>query len=162
MEAHRDRLFMAPAPGLLYARCYEAEAFGIDKAKAERMGAFFGLEANARIVPEMRKRGIRVLPGGDYGFPYNPVGRNARDLEIFVDLLGFTPVDALVAATRHGGELMGLPVGEIKAGMLADILLVDGDPTTDVTILQDKARIPAVMQGGRFHRAPAGETRRAA
>jgi imidazolonepropionase-like amidohydrolase len=155
LEAHKDRLFMAPASGLLYARCYEAEEFGIGKAQAEKMGAFFGLEANARIVPEMRKRGIRVLPGGDYGFPYNPVGRNARDLEIFVDLLGFTPIDALVAATKHGGELMGLPVGEIRAGMLADILLIDGDPTTDITILQDKSRITAVMKGGRFHREPA-------
>lgn len=118
------------------------------------MGAVSGLELMAKIYPEMRRRGIRVLPGGDYGFPYNPVGRNARDLQLFVDLLGYSPVEALVAATRHGGELMAMDVGEVKAGMLADLLLVDGDPTVDVAVLQDKARIPAVMKGVLFHRAP--------
>ena len=154
MEAARDRLFVAPAAGLLYARCHEAQAFGIGKEEAEKMGAFAGLEANTRLVPEMRKRGVRVLPGGDYGFPYNPIGRNARDLELFVKLFGFSPTEALVAGTKHGGELMGLPVGQVRAGMLADLLLIDGDPTLDITILQEKSKIRAVMKDGDFHRAP--------
>lgn len=154
LEAKKDEVFCAPAPGLLYARMHEAQSFGIGRPEAERMGAVSGLELMARIYPDMKRRGIRILPGGDYGFPYNPVGRNARDLDLFVKLLGFTPMEALVAATRHGGELMDMDVGLVKAGMLADLLLVDGDPTQDVTILQDKARIPAVMKGGAFHRAP--------
>ena len=111
------------------------------------MGAVSGLELMQAVYPEMKKRGIRVLPGGDYGFPYNPVGRNARDLGLFVELLGFTPVEALVAATKLGGELMDMDVGQVKPGMLADLLLVDGDPTADVTILQDKSRIPARDEG---------------
>jgi imidazolonepropionase-like amidohydrolase len=116
------------------------------------MGAQSGLEAMQRLVPLMKKRGIRVLPGGDYGFPYNPIGRNARDLQIFVELFGYSPVDALVAATRLGGQLMDLPVGEVKAGWLADLLLVDGDPVQDVRILQDKARLNVIMKGGQFHK----------
>ena len=154
LEVHRDELFVAPAPGLLYARIHEAEAFGIDRAVAERMGAVSGLEAMQRIYPEMKRRGIRVVPGGDYGFPYNPVGRNARDLGLFVDLLGYTPVEALVAATRTGGEMVGFDVGTLEVGRLADLLLVDGDPTADVTILEDVTRIHAVMQDGVFHRTP--------
>jgi imidazolonepropionase-like amidohydrolase len=154
LEAHRDRIFVSPAPGLLYARCHEAQDFGIGPAEAQRMGATSGLEAMQRIVPEMRKRGIRVLPGGDYGFPYNPVGRNARDLEIFVKLFGFSPIAALQAATCEGGALMDLPVGQIKSDYYADILLVEGDPTTDVTILQDKRNLRAIMKGGVFHKAP--------
>jgi imidazolonepropionase-like amidohydrolase len=154
MEARRDSLFMAPAPGLLYARCHEAQDFGIGPAEAARMGATSGLELMQQIVPEMRKRGIRVLPGGDYGFPYNPIGRNARDLDLFVRLFGFSPIDALVAATGTGGALMNMEVGTIRAGMLADLLLVDGDPTGDVTILQDKANLLAIMKGGAFHKAP--------
>ena len=59
-----------------------------------------------KLYPEMRKRGIRVLPGGDYGFPYNPIGRNARDLKLFVKLFGYSPIESLVAATKLGGELM--------------------------------------------------------
>jgi imidazolonepropionase-like amidohydrolase len=154
LEAKKREVFCAPAPGLLYARCHEAQQFGIGQAEAERMGAVSGLELMAKVYPEMKRRGIRVLPGGDYGFPYNPVGRNARDLDIFVTLFGFTPLEALVAATKLGGELMDMDVGQIKAGMLADLLLVDGDPTADVTILQDKARIPLVMKDGQFHRVP--------
>jgi imidazolonepropionase-like amidohydrolase len=50
---------------------------------------------------------------------------------------------------------MDLPVGAIRAGCLADILLVTGDPTEDVTILQDKANLATIMKGGRFHTRPA-------
>jgi imidazolonepropionase-like amidohydrolase len=152
LEANKDKLFVAPAPGLLYARVHEAQEFGIGPAEAERMGAVSGLELMAQVYPQMRKRGIRVLPGGDYGFPYNPVGKNARDLQLFVDIMGYTPTEALVAATKLGGELMDMDVGLIEAGKLADILLIDGDPLTNLTILQDKARIVSVMKDGAFHR----------
>jgi imidazolonepropionase-like amidohydrolase len=152
LEAHKDVLFISPAPGLLFARCYEAREFGIGPDEAARMGAQSGLEAMQRLVPNMKKRGIRVLPGGDYGFPYNPIGRNARDLEIFVTLFGYSPVDALVAATRLGGQLMNMQVGEIKTGWLADLLLVDGDPTQDVRILQDKNNLKVIVKDGHIYK----------
>jgi imidazolonepropionase-like amidohydrolase len=97
---------------------------------------------------------VRILPGGDYGFPFNPHGRNARDLEHFVRLYGFTPAEALSAATMLGGQLMGQQVGQVKAGFLADLLLVAGDPATDVTILQNTNNINMIMIGGRMHKAP--------
>jgi imidazolonepropionase-like amidohydrolase len=152
LETHKDSLFVSPAPGLLFARCYEARDFGIGPAEAARMGAQSGLEAMQRLVPLMKKRGIRVLPGGDYGFPYNPIGRNARDLEIFVNLFGYSPVEALVAATRLGGQLMDMPVGEIKQGWLADLLLVDGDPTLDVRILQNKNNLKVIVKDGHMYK----------
>jgi imidazolonepropionase-like amidohydrolase len=155
LEAGRDRHFVAPAPGLLYARCYEAQDFGIGPQEAIAMGARSGLDAMIRLMPEMKKRGIRVLPGGDYGFPYNVIGRNARDLQIFVEQFGFSTAETLVAATRYGGELMGMDVGEVKPGMLADLLLIDGNPLADITILQDKSRIRVVMKDGAFHRMAA-------
>lgn len=152
LEANRDTLFVAPAPGLLYARCYEAQAFGIGPAEAEAMGARSGLDAMIRLMPEMKRRGIRVLPGGDYGFPYNVVGHNARDLQIFVEQFGFSPCETLVAATKQGGELMDMKVGVIAPGWLADLLLVDGDPLKDIAVLQDKSRLSAIMQGGQFRK----------
>ena len=54
----------------------------------------------------MHRRGIRVLPGGDYGFAWITHGTNARDLEYFVKYLGFTPMEAILAATQLGGEIM--------------------------------------------------------
>ena len=154
MQARREEIFIAPAAGLLWARVHEAAAFGIDRAAAERMGAVSGLELMQKIYPEMRKRGIRVLPGGDYGFPYNPIGRNARDLALFVKLFGYTPAEALRAATQLGGELMNMPVGQVRPGYLADLLLVDGDPTRDTRVLEDKRKLLAVMKDGRFHKSP--------
>ncbi len=153
LEAKKDQLFVAPAIGLLYSRVHEAESFGITRKVAEEMGAVSGIDRMQTLYPKMRKRGIRVLPGGDYGFPYNPIGRNARDLQLFVDLLGFTPTEALVAATKQGGELMGKGelIGMLKPGYFADLLLVKGDPTTDVQILQDLDRLLMIMKDGAFH-----------
>ena len=153
-EARKHESFMAPAVGLLWARTYEAQEFGIGPEEAAKLGAPQGIELGQKIVPEMKRRGIRVLPGGDYGFPYNPHGRNARDLEHFVNLFGFSPTEALVAATRHGGELVDWEVGVVKAGWLADLLLVESDPTRDVRLLQNKANLAAIMKGGTFHKAP--------
>ena len=160
MEAAKAKIFVAPAVGLLYSRIHEAESFGITRQVATEMGAVSGMERMQALYPKMRKRGIRVLPGGDYGFPYNPIGRNARDLQLFVDLFGYTPIETLVAATKLGGELMGRGelIGQIKPGYLADLLVVNGDPTLDVSILQERDRLRMIMKNGAFHvRQPVGE-----
>ena len=156
MEARKDEIFVAPAPGINWANLNEGAAFGITREVAEIQEQHITLERVCELMPKLKKRGIRVLPGGDYGFPWNPIGRNARDLQLFVELFGYTPTEALSAATMLGGQIMGMgdELGLIRQGYLADILLVDGDPTGDVAILQDKGRISAVMKAGRFHRAP--------
>ena len=56
---------------------------------------------------EMRKRGMRVVVGGDYGFTVTPMGQNARDIGHFVKFFGYSPAEALRCATAVGGELMG-------------------------------------------------------
>ena len=115
------------------------------------------LEVSVDTMGRMRKRGIRVLPGGDYGFAWNPHGTYARDLLLFVDVLGFTPMETLVAATRLGGEIMGRPdeLGQVKPGYLADLLLVDGDPLADIKRLQSQDALLAIMKDGHLHKAPA-------
>jgi imidazolonepropionase-like amidohydrolase len=104
---------------------------------------------------------IRVVIGGDYGFVHTPQGANARDLELFVKLFGYSPAEALQCATRIGGELMELDVGVVRPGWLADLLLVDGDPLDDVRVLQDADRLVLVMQDGRIHKDATGLARRA-
>lgn len=61
-----------------------------------------------------------------------------------------------IAAVAGGGALMGMEgeLGQIKPGYLADLLLVDGDPTKDVTILQDRERLLMIMKDGKYHKAP--------
>ena len=119
-----------------------------------RRGYDLGLAAAARAYPEMKRRGIRVVIGGDYGFARTPQGENARDIEHFVRYLGYSPAEALVCATRHGAELMGLGdrAGQVREGYLADLLLVDGDPVADVTLLQRRDRLAAILKGGEIHK----------
>jgi imidazolonepropionase-like amidohydrolase len=104
----------------------------------------------------MHRRGIKILPGGDYGFAWIEHGTNAKDLEYFVKYLGFSPMEALISATQYGGEVMmrGGELGQIRDGYLADLLLIDGDPLSDITVLQKPERILAVMKDGEFHKAP--------
>jgi imidazolonepropionase-like amidohydrolase len=153
LEARRDELFVAPAIGIIVATLEATPRPNFDMT-AMKQSARKVLERARTLIPELRRRGIRVLPGGDYGFPLNPIGRNARDLEHFVQLFGYTPSDALRAATQHGGAIMGMSdrLGLVREGYLADLLLIDGDPLADIRILQDKDRISMVMQGGRLHR----------
>ncbi|MEK9832998.1 MAG: amidohydrolase family protein [Rhodospirillaceae bacterium] len=156
LEAERDRVFVAPAMGLPYGRLTEGEKYGVSTDDFTRARAEKEIETVSETMAELRKRGIRVLPGGDYGFKWNPHGRNARDLAMFVELFGFSPLEAIQAATQAGGELMGEPgrLGVIAEGAFADLLLVDGDPVADIALLQDRERFLAVMKDGAFHTAP--------
>jgi imidazolonepropionase-like amidohydrolase len=151
----RHEMFVAPSIGIVQATldAQPPPHFDMTHMKAD---AAIVLEHQQRLARVLKERGVRLLPGGDYGFPFNPNGRNARDLELFVKHLGFTPTEALVAATQWGGELMGMgeELGQIKAGFLADLLLVKGDPTANVAILQDRNNLLAIMKDGRFHKAP--------
>jgi imidazolonepropionase-like amidohydrolase len=71
-----------------------------------------------------------------------------------VNLLGFSPSEALVAATRLGGEIMGLGdcLGQIRPGYLADLLLVQADPLADPSVLQERDQIRVIMKDGQFHK----------
>lgn len=155
LEAHRDHIFVAPAIGIIVATLEATPPPHIDMSSMKE-SAKPVIDLCSKLIPELRRRGVRVLPGGDYGFPFNPNGRNARDLAHFVDLFGYSPSEALSAATMLGGQLMGRggELGLVREGYLADLLLVDGDPTQDVTILQDKSRLHMIMKGGAMHKAP--------
>jgi len=158
LEVAKDRVFIGPAVGLPVARLEAGEdrEAGPHAASTARLRA--EIEALATCVRELIKRGVRVVPGGDYGFECNPHGANARDLGHFVKYFGFTPMQAIVAATSLAGDVMGQPgkLGRIESGQLADMLLVDGDPLADISILQDRNKLLGIMKDGAFHKRPAG------
>jgi len=152
LEAKKDRHFVAPGIAWLINTSYHAAEWGITPEIARGMGYHRELEIAVETLKKMHKRGIRILPGGDYGFAWIKHGTNAKDLEYFVKYLGFTPMEALVAATRLGGEIMLRPgeLGQVKERHLADLLLVDGDPLANIAILQEPSRLLAVMKDGQF------------
>ena len=156
LEAARDWCFVSPTLGVTYTTLNEAAKWGITVQIGESMGLRRELEIACRNMKDLKKRGVRILPGGDYGFAWNPIGTNARDIEHFVNLLDYSPMDAIVSATRLGGEIMmmGGELGQVRAGYLADLILVDGNPLANVKLLQDADRILAIMKDGAFHKAP--------
>ncbi|MBL8837612.1 MAG: amidohydrolase family protein [Alphaproteobacteria bacterium] len=159
LEAAKDRIFVAPAISVTYTRLHEFPFPTTDAVKA-RISR--DLEATVARMQALKKRGVRVLPGGDYGFQWNPHGRNARDLDYFVRLMGWTPMEAIVGATALGGAIMGMAdeLGQVRQGFLADLLLVDGNPLEDVTILQDRTKLLAIMKDGAFHKPPPAQLQR--
>jgi len=155
LEAAKTKHIVAPAINWLIATLNEAEAFGYSHAQAEKVGYKRELDAAIKGLREMHQRGIVVLPGGDYGFAWTPHGTYARDLEHFVKLLGFTPHEALIAATAGVAKLMMRSdnLGKIQPGYFADCILVDGNPLDDITILQDHSKLNIICINGRVHKA---------
>ena len=99
-----------------------------------------------------REAGIPFMTGTDTGFAVTPYGEwHAREIEIFVKDLGFTPAGALRAATAVTAGFMakGGSLGVLEAGRAADFIAVAGSPLKDVAILQDKARIRHVHLAGK-------------
>jgi imidazolonepropionase-like amidohydrolase len=164
LEAAKDWCFVSPTLGITYTTLNEAADWGITVEVGESMGLRRELDIACKNMKELKKRGVRILPGGDYGFAWNPNGSNARDIEHFVNLLDFSPMDAIMSATKLGGEIMmmGNELGQIKPGYLADLILVDGNPLANVKLLQDADKILAVMKDGAFHKEPiaAGKAQR--
>lgn len=152
LEEHRDRVFVAPAVSVTITRLSDAGKHGLPSSPEMKARIERDLALTIECMVDLKRRGVRVLPGGDYGFKWNPHGANARDLSIFVERMGFTPMEAIVGATKAGGELMGMEVGQVKCGYLADLLVVDGNPLADLCILEDRSRLLAIVKGGVFHK----------
>jgi len=154
--AARDRIFVGPAFGLVHNGVFEHDRIGMSAATVARMGLARKLEATCRVYERLREAGVRVVIGGDYGFTLTPMGQNARDIGHFVKFFGYSPAAALRCATAVGGELMGHggELGLVREGALADLLLVDGDPLRDPSVLVGPDRLAMVMKDGRMHRDP--------
>ena len=152
LEQNRDRHFVNPAIGLSYTPLYEMQDFGMTRDMAEMFGFRQELDGAIDIMQKLHKRGVRVLPFGDYGFQWNKIGEDARDLEHFVKLMGFSPADTLIMATKYGGECFGDKLGMVAAGYLADLLLVDGNPLADISILRDPENLLMIMKDGQLYK----------
>ncbi|MGE5211955.1 MAG: amidohydrolase family protein [Acidobacteriota bacterium] len=148
----RDRLFVGPGIAWEIQLLERGHEIGLSRAMMEARGYQRELDETIGAVKRLREAGVRLLIGGDYGLSITPHGTNAKDLEYFVDLFGMSPGEALLCATRDGGLAMdpsGM-LGTLEAGTTADLMIVDGDPTRDITVLQHEERIVAVMKAGRL------------
>jgi imidazolonepropionase-like amidohydrolase len=151
LEARRDDVWVCPGMHYVYAMVNgHANPWGMTADRLERSGYRRELEGLTDGLRKVHAAGVKILSGGDFGHQWTRHGTYAAELERYVELLGISPVEAIHTATRNVESLVGLRVGQIREGYLADILIVDGDPTEDITILQAPERRRAVMKDGKF------------
>lgn len=95
--------------------------------------------------------GVTLAAGSDLlDSPLMKLGMNSMELELLVKYCGFTPMDALVSATRNGARACGLEaeIGTLEKGKSADLVLLKGDPLKDISILQNRSTIKLVLKEG--------------
>jgi imidazolonepropionase-like amidohydrolase len=98
-----------------------------------------------------RATGVPLMAGSEAGFSITPYGEwHTRELELFVKLLGMSPMEAIVSATRTNAAALGwADRGTVEVGKRADLIVVDGDPLVDIAILGARERLVAVLKAGR-------------
>ncbi|HWD25183.1 MAG TPA: amidohydrolase family protein, partial [Acidimicrobiales bacterium] len=121
LTAARDEVWVCPA--LYYVR---AMAEGKAEPRIPREIAARAIEASIDGLPKLQKNGVRLINGGDFGSAFAPHGTYAAELLSYVELLGFSPLEALLTATANAGPLVSEHLGQLREGYLADLLFVDG------------------------------------
>jgi imidazolonepropionase-like amidohydrolase len=111
------------------------------------------IQATADMLRVAYDAGVPLLCGSESGFALTPYGHwHAREMEVLVDALGLSPLEAISCATRNGAIALKRPldsIGVLAPGAAADVLVVDGDPAADVTVLGDRSRLRHVFSRGR-------------
>ena len=135
-----------------------AERRGVKEALIRRLYLPRAYRGVLRDLREMHRAGVRILPGTDVGVALQYPGFGLRDeLGYFVDKIGMTPMEALVAATKFAADFSGMAdsLGTVEVGKLADLVLLDADPLVDI---RNVGRIHAVIARGKlFDRAGLSE-----
>ncbi|MEV5650579.1 amidohydrolase family protein [Nocardia sp. NPDC052254] len=151
LEARGDDVWVCPGLHYLYAVVSGgAEQWGMTAERVDASGYRDELRAQVDGLHKLKAAGIKILSGGDFGHQWTRHGTYAAELQRYVELIDMSPIEAIHTATRNIGPAAGFEVGEIRAGLLADLIVVDGDPTADITVLQDHSKMRAVMKDGAF------------
>ncbi len=117
------------------------------------------LESHERSIRAAIAAGVLIAMGTDQGTPMNHPGENAQET-IRLASLGLSPAAALLASTAWAADLLKLDAetGRIRAGLAADLLVLDADPLVDIGVLANQSAIRAVVQAGVIVRHSLPET----
>jgi imidazolonepropionase-like amidohydrolase len=146
----RRGIHLVPTLCTLYSVLELGESLGLGPKQRDEMDVNRGpWLASLKLAREM---GVRIAAGGDVGNRYRH-GENAREILLLAEN-GFTPMEALQAATSVAAEAVGLGhrVGRLAPGYAADLVLVAGDPLADLRVLLDPGRMARVMVAGRWQK----------
>lgn len=118
---------------------------------AQREGAKRMLDKTAQTYHKAKAAGVKFIMGTDTGFAICPYGEwHARELQLLMDYAGLTALEAIEAATKNAALTLNLDgeLGRLAAGQLADVIVVDGDPLSNIGLLTDKRNIRSVIKDG--------------
>ncbi|MEJ0068179.1 MAG: amidohydrolase family protein [Pseudomonadota bacterium] len=109
------------------------------------------LDALVDIHSRAHQAGIPLLAGSESGFSVTPYGEwHTREIELMVALLGLSPMEAILAATRNNAAAFGwTDTGTIEPGKRADLIVVDGDPLADIRVLGQADKLSVILKDGR-------------
>jgi imidazolonepropionase-like amidohydrolase len=107
------------------------------------------LESHIQSFKKAWAAGVKMAMGTDAGMPYNYHGDNLQELKAMVEL-GLSPMEAIIMATKHSAEFLGLSeiLGTVETGKEADLLVVKGNPLEDISALTNHDKIAYVIKGG--------------
>jgi imidazolonepropionase-like amidohydrolase len=111
------------------------------------------IEATAKMLRAAHDAGVPILSGSESGFALTPYGHwHAREMEVLVQAMGLSPLEAIRCATYNGARALRMDegtIGMVADGAAADVLVVRGDPSQDVTVLGDRSNLCHVISRGR-------------
>jgi imidazolonepropionase-like amidohydrolase len=144
--AARGTIF-SPTIAWLHVRCMER--FGAPPDPGFRKEAWRAFDASRSMIAEARHRGVRIALGSDAAHRFPHVPSAVLELEYF-EALGYPPLEVLRAATETAAAAVGRGAekGRLAPGLIADLLVVDGNPAEGVGILRDPSRISRIYRAG--------------
>ena len=110
------------------------------------------LDKSADALHRAHAAGVTMAMGTDSGFSVTPYGVwHARELELLMTYAGLSSLEAIQAGTSNGALMLGLDgrIGVVAPGMIADLIIVNGDPVADITVLQRRECLETVIQDGK-------------
>ena len=134
---------VAPLAVVEFAREHPDILPPVMAAKAEGV-----IEAHQKSFRRAVEAGVKVAMGTDSGVGRH--GENGRELQLMVEN-GMTPMQAIVASTANAAQLLHLDgmVGTLEEGKVADVIVVDGEVSSDIRRIADPANVKLVLKGGR-------------
>jgi imidazolonepropionase-like amidohydrolase len=141
----RSGAYLVPTLVTYEALSEEGDAYGVPENVIRKIDE--AREVGIRALRYAYEAGAKIASGSDLLGPLQD--RKARELEIKTEVM--SPMESLVCATRTNAELFGMQdlIGTVEEGKLADLLLVDGNPLDNMSVLQEQKNLKIIMKGGR-------------
>ncbi|MDG2333894.1 MAG: amidohydrolase family protein [Myxococcota bacterium] len=161
---HADRMDRECIDGFIASGSFVCPSLYLTKAIIATLSEYgdendpmvIGLRADydhmLEVLPQASAAGVKLMVGDDWGTAMTPHGDYIKELEVYVNEAGIEPLEVIRWATKNSGECMqmGGGLGTVETGKLADLLVVRGDPSKNISILGDPDNLLAILKDGLF------------